>query len=377
MSYKEIKEGMLEVHVIGKRGLVAEPICQQAMEHLFQCKFNKRKDILTPSVTGRERYLELDGYCEELNIAFEYQGHPSHWKTTHINYEKVSEKDKQKRIFCNKLGIILLQIPNFQKSKNFCEKQVISTITKTIEEEFKKINKIPPILNKNNFIIDYSKINHAKFMLNKLKQLAIENNAILLSKKWIGSDQEYEFEKDKQQFKIRYIKLEENGWPKNLKKFLTLSAGHKKTEEELIEEMREFAKTRNAKLLDSKWINVDHKYSFQSLSDNEIFKLSKKKINEYKNKKEKGEIKSSNDRIEKHKEKMLTKLKNYAKDNKFELISEIWQDRYYHYQFKKNDQKLFITYEYLSKKGWPKDLEKYIKQSQASKVGYQNRGQHL
>jgi hypothetical protein len=375
MSYQSIKEGMLESKTIGKKGLIAEPICKQAIEHLLGCSFTKRKDILIPEITGRKTYLELDGYCEELKIAFEYQGHPSHWKTTHLNYKKVSEKDKQKKVFCNKLGIVLLQIPNFQKSKKFCEKEVIDTVIQTIEKEFKTNNKTLPCLNKENFIIDYSKINHAKYMLNKMKQLAVENNAVLLSKKWVGADKEYEFEKDNKKFKIRYVKLEEKGWPKNLDKFLSLSAGHKKSNTDLISEIEQYAEKNNLKLLDPVWVNINHKHSFKSLvNENHIIRLSKHNINKALKKNNNKSIESKvSFNIEKYNEKMLLRLAEHAKNNNAELVSKEWEGRYSYYEFKKYGKVILITYEYLSKKGFPKDIDKFLKQSSASKIGHKNR----
>ena len=374
MSYRSVMNGMLESQSIGKKGLIAEPVCKQVIEHLFKNKFIKRTDILIPEITGRKKYLELDGYCEELKIAFEYQGHPSHWNVNHYNYIKVSERDKEKEQFCKQLGIILLSIPDFGKTRNFCEKELIELITQIVEKKFIEENKKLPTLNKSNFVINYEKINHAKYMINKMKQLAEDNNAELLSKKWFGNQKEYDFRKDNKNFKIRYCKLEEKGWPKNLEKYLSLSDGHKKTNEQLIEELKNYAKQNNLILIDEKWVNVKHKHIFKSEINNEIILLSKGQINKILKKpikKEKNLMKSQ-EKIKQNNEKNLLKLQEYVKDSA-ELISNKWEGRQAYYNFKWNGTIISFKAEYLSKKGFPENIDKFLKQSKASKAGHKTR----
>jgi len=57
---------------------VSERICKGIFEAIFNKKFQKRKpDWL---VNARNNRMELDGYCKELKLAFEYQGEQ------HFNY---------------------------------------------------------------------------------------------------------------------------------------------------------------------------------------------------------------------------------------------------------------------------------------------------
>ncbi|MBY4717517.1 MULTISPECIES: hypothetical protein [Burkholderiaceae] len=64
--------------------------------------------------------LELDGYCEEFNIAFEHDGE-HHYELTRKNgikelaYQKF--KDEQKRKNCTRNGVLLINIPILVKSK--------------------------------------------------------------------------------------------------------------------------------------------------------------------------------------------------------------------------------------------------------------------
>ncbi len=59
---------------------------------------------------------QLDGYCPELKIAFEYNG-PQHyhttpyWNTTNDELKKQQERDNRKTTLCNSLGIIKIDVP--------------------------------------------------------------------------------------------------------------------------------------------------------------------------------------------------------------------------------------------------------------------------
>lgn len=97
-------------------------------EEIFGYKFpSVRPDFLRNPDTGRN--LELDGYCKELGIAFEYDGR--------MNYEEfllLKSSDKQKRrhgdltirrkhdalknMLCKKAGVKLFRIPYWVNTKN-------------------------------------------------------------------------------------------------------------------------------------------------------------------------------------------------------------------------------------------------------------------
>lgn len=205
--------------------------------------------------------------------------------------------------------------------------------------------------------------------IKEMNDLAKNNNAKLITQIWAGSKAKYEFEKDGENFSIRYDKLQEIGWPKDLKKFLALSAAHKKDNSLLIEELKEFAKSQNAKLLDETWHGVEHKYTFQSLADENVtFEYSKKNINSLNKRKA-----SPNSEQKERKNDALNKLKDLAEKNGCQLISTEWVNSSHTYEFSDGKQKFEIKYEYIMKRGWPQDLEKYIKQSQASQSAYKNR----
>lgn len=70
---------------------------------------------ITINTTGT---LELDGYCDKVKIAFEYQGHSAHWNVKSFRYESTYKRDILKNELCSKLGIVLIQIPIIKESED-------------------------------------------------------------------------------------------------------------------------------------------------------------------------------------------------------------------------------------------------------------------
>ncbi len=97
-----------------------EQFCKFAFEKLFNSKFEKVKPrwLKNPETNY---FLELDGYCEKLGIAFEYQGEQhfrlvSKYKMTEKTLERQKQRDKYKRNKCKELGIILIVVPHLSKT---------------------------------------------------------------------------------------------------------------------------------------------------------------------------------------------------------------------------------------------------------------------
>lgn len=92
----------------------SERICRDIFEQMFGLPFPKlRPNWLLSSMA---RKMELDGYCEPLGIAFEYNGHQHYREVKFFQSEKNTlEKrkldDARKAQLCFQNGVILITVP--------------------------------------------------------------------------------------------------------------------------------------------------------------------------------------------------------------------------------------------------------------------------
>jgi hypothetical protein len=93
---------------------VSERICRGVFETLFQKKFPKtRPNWLT---TGRNERSELDGYCAQLGLAFEYHGEQHYRRVRHFHrrasvFVKRRTDDLRKMSLCRARGVQLVVVP--------------------------------------------------------------------------------------------------------------------------------------------------------------------------------------------------------------------------------------------------------------------------
>jgi len=107
---------------------VSERICRATFENIFSEKFPKKRPkwLINPE-TGRS--LELDGYCEKLSIAFEFQGEQhyqeNHYFHSHRGLAEQKKFDQLKKELCKKYGIILIVVPmmDYKKIATFIVKE--------------------------------------------------------------------------------------------------------------------------------------------------------------------------------------------------------------------------------------------------------------
>ena len=99
-----------------------ERTCRKIFEDLFCKKFPKKRPkwLVNPNSGWR---LELDGYCKELGLAFEYNGeqhynskNPFFRKNRTLEYQQ--QLDKIKRKLCYKNNVTLITIPYFIRHKD-------------------------------------------------------------------------------------------------------------------------------------------------------------------------------------------------------------------------------------------------------------------
>lgn len=105
-----IKNGRWCPHCHAPRG---ERITRAIFESLFGKAFPKLRPPWLRTARGTQ--LELDGYCEELGVAFEHQGN-QHYSTKYLspshNLAAIQKRDRRKRLLCRKRGVKLLAVPD-------------------------------------------------------------------------------------------------------------------------------------------------------------------------------------------------------------------------------------------------------------------------
>ena len=101
----------------------SERICRKTFELIFDKDFSKRRPkwLVNPETS---RKMELDGFCKELGLAFEYNGKQHYEKIEkffHKNqgYEKQVERDILKGILCKKNDVVLIIVPYWIEKEDF------------------------------------------------------------------------------------------------------------------------------------------------------------------------------------------------------------------------------------------------------------------
>ena len=332
-------------------GQISEPAFRQAMNHLFSTIFEKTKNVLTSEKLNRTHALELDGYCSNLKVAFEYQGYPSHWRQTHRNYETTIIRDAIKKQFCEENGIDLIIIPAIKPSKDsWTSENILKMTIDAIKNFYLSNNKICPQLNSNIFKLDLSKNNHCLKMLNRMREIAIANNGKLLTKKWRGTKNKYHFiDSSGIKFSIVGANLlnKDRGWPKDI---VALS----KTNKQCLEELRSLAEINGGTLLSKKWFGSDASYSFL-FTDGRKFS---QKASEIKSRGwPKGISKLFNSPTDYFKE-----IKELAKISDFKILDKKWLGNDIKHRFLSScGREISMTPNKIKTEGFIKDLDLYFK----------------
>jgi hypothetical protein len=125
-------------------GSLAEEICRAFFEAMFGKRFQRcRPAFLLNPTTGCR--LELDGYCEELSLAFEHQGHHHYQETLLPGSKKegnslrdVTVRDAIKRDLCKGNSVVLVEIPELHT------RTLLSELRNTIIRECRQAGVVIP-----------------------------------------------------------------------------------------------------------------------------------------------------------------------------------------------------------------------------------------
>lgn len=93
---------------------LGERVCREFFEQLFRVPFPKTRPKWLRALSGR--LLELDGYCEKLQLAFEHHGvqhyrRIHHFQRSDNSLETQTSRDKLKHRLCHEKGITLIEVP--------------------------------------------------------------------------------------------------------------------------------------------------------------------------------------------------------------------------------------------------------------------------
>lgn len=98
---------------------LGERVSRAVLERMFGVPFPKRRPSWLDAGGGRR--LELDGYAEERQIAFEYHG-PQHYQPdsryTAEMVAKQQTRDAKKSQLCREHSVTLIVIPDFKKARH-------------------------------------------------------------------------------------------------------------------------------------------------------------------------------------------------------------------------------------------------------------------
>lgn len=224
---------------------ISERICKDFFEFIFSAPFPKKR----PSwlINSRGNIMELDGYNEELGIAFEYQGRQHYKKIDffHKNEDSLKkriEDDSLKKVLCANRGIVLIDVPY---SVAFDEMQTF------ILKELKNND----ILVKNKSLVDFRLLDsYAPNRIYELKKIAQNRGGELLSTKYHNAHIKLEWKCARGHvWTAPPNRVKRGSW---CKKCSTIDNVIKMEEKRLIE-LRELAISRGGKCLSDKYTSSE------------------------------------------------------------------------------------------------------------------------
>lgn len=212
---------------------ISERICRKYFETIFDRLFSKSKPQWL--INGKGHRMELDGYCNELGLAFEYQGVQHYIDNPYFSTILVDRQnsDKLKLELCKENNVYLVIVPYFIETDKM-EQYIISQC-----EDFDKY-----IVNRN---ISYEKLDiYNDFRAKEIDALAKSFGGVCLSRFYLGYKTKLKWKcVNDHEFEATLATVKNGHWCSHC-------AGNKK---HTIEEMRIIAKEHNGKCLSDVYIN--------------------------------------------------------------------------------------------------------------------------
>lgn len=229
---------------------VKERLCRSFFEQITSYEFPKLRPAWLLNSRGNQ--MELDGFCKELNLAFEYNGEYHYDKNNHFQHgdetlERRKNDDKLKINLCKENNITLITIPytiETKELKNFIYNKLIEL---NLEIDLK-------------LDIDESYVPSNE--LSELKRIAEERGGKCLSEVYLGATEKHQFQCSEGHIWEAIPSNIKNGkktWCPLCKPNRIGDSKRKYS----IEDMQEIAKQKNGKFLSDNFKSVNDKYLWQ------------------------------------------------------------------------------------------------------------------
>ena len=225
---------------------VSERICRETFEHIFSKKFpKKRPKWLVNPRTGYP--LELDGYCEKLGIAFEFQGQQHYQRIdffhTSRSLEETQNIDQLKKKLCKEHGVTLIEVPSMDYDNvgsfivSKCREYGIAIGPLSIEA------------------FDYRSFNiYCSHDLEEMKQIAESRNGECLSKEYIHALRKLKWKcSDGHKWEATPHMIKRGTWCPVCARNIPLT----------IKEMHKIAKSRDGECLSDQYVNTRTKLKWR------------------------------------------------------------------------------------------------------------------
>jgi hypothetical protein len=223
----------------------SERIARAYFEQIFENKF----PVTHPRWlrVNNARPMQLDGYNDDLKLAFEYQGkqHYDHSDFYHskVSLKAIQKRDRLKKQICKRHGILLIRIP-----WNMRWASLIPYLKKSFKENKRRFPQLPK-----SFKIDISTA-YSPELLKYMQDLARKRRGRCLSKHYIDARTPMKWECAKgHRWETAPTNIQSGGWCPEC-------AGVK---QKTIEDAIRLAKSKKGEFLSSKFKTSHDKYQWQ------------------------------------------------------------------------------------------------------------------
>lgn len=224
--------------ICSKFSFLSEEKCRYVFEKMFSAPFNTDRSVIS---------LELDGYNNDLKLAFEYNG-PMHYQfierfhKTQNHFKKRKRTDKIKKQLCQQTGIDLIVIPHWVNSD---DKSLYNFIKNEVEKRSYCIQ--------NNWSIKYfdTFYRNQHHHVDKMTKLAQKMNGVFISGSYRGASKLHKWKCDKGHiWESTPARIRAGSWcPHCARKNLFNMTRNK------INDVIHFAKKYNGELLEENYVN--------------------------------------------------------------------------------------------------------------------------